>query len=66
MGVSYYVREVDSRRKHSPDAKYVYIAESTYDPKTRRTRIRNLLSLGRKDVTPRPTPSGQIQRIDAG
>lgn len=48
MGVSYYVREVQSRRRLSADATYVYIAESTYDPATRKTRIRNVLPLGRK------------------
>lgn len=48
MGASYYVREVQSRRKRGPDATYVYIAESLYDPVSRRTRIRNLLPLGRK------------------
>ncbi len=48
MGVSYYVREVQSRRKQGPDATYVYISESTYSPQTRKTKIRNVLSLGRK------------------
>jgi len=48
VGASYYVREVQSRRKHSPDATYVYVSESLYDPETRRTRIRNVLPLGRK------------------
>lgn len=48
MGVSYYVREVQSRRKHGPDATYVYVAESTYNPNTRKTKIRNVLPLGRK------------------
>lgn len=55
MGVSYYVREVQSRRKHGPDATYVYISESTYNPKTRRTKIRNVLPLGRKGELDLPT-----------
>lgn len=48
MGVSYYVREVQSRRKHGPDASYVYISKSTYNPSSQKTKIRNVLSLGRK------------------
>jgi len=48
VGVSYYVREVQSRRKQGPDATYVYVSESSYDPRTRKTKIRNALSLGRK------------------
>lgn len=48
MGISYYVREVQSRRKHSPDATYIYVAESTYNPDTRKTKIRNVVPLGRK------------------
>ena len=55
MGVSYYVREVQSRRKHGPDATYVYVSESTYNPKTRKTKIRNVLPLGRKGELDLPT-----------
>ncbi|NJL29308.1 MAG: hypothetical protein HC897_16190 [Thermoanaerobaculia bacterium] len=49
MGNSYYLREVRSRRSRCGEVAYLYISESSYDRKTRTTKVRNVLSLGRKD-----------------
>lgn len=64
MGVSYYIREVQSRRKKGPDATYVYVSESTYNPRTRKTKIRNVLSLGRKDDLDLSTVRRLVQQLN--
>ena len=64
MGVSYYIREVQSRRKTGPDATYVYISESTYNPRTRKTKIRNVLSLGRRDDLDLSTIRRLVQQLN--
>ena len=64
MGASYYVREVLSKRKHSPDATYVYISESLYDPETQRTRVRNLLPLGRKEDLDTKTAQRLVEQLN--
>jgi transposase len=44
-----YLREVTSKRKHGPDATYVQLCESEWDPKRGSARTRILHSFGRKE-----------------
>jgi len=64
MGTSYYIREVTSRRKKTPDAKYVYITASEYNPSTGRTSVRNVVSLGRKRELDTRTIRRLVQQLN--
>jgi hypothetical protein len=44
-----YLREVTSKRKHGPDATYVQLCESEWDPEKGSARTRILHSFGRKE-----------------